>query len=250
MKKILIFFILFIYIAVMIPADAQKLAFEPIDHTYIYEVLDEGSVKCIWSTTILPKEPNILYPVSFRGGETKDYHAIDSLGKEVDIDVNEGDGQREIYLLLYNYEIGQPYQFNLSFIWNGLVARKESKHTIYTNVNLGEPQSAKIIVIPPKGAKMGASVVMRNNLSEPFKREMISGREALVWSAQNSGNDTEIPFRANFNYYNLQLSLIDNLPKILTGGIIIITAALLLGYRRRLPGIASRIKGLLKDGMR
>lgn len=250
MEKKLIFFILFIYVAAMIVADAQKIAFDPIDHTYIYDVLDDGSVKCIWSTTILPKEPNILYTVSFRGGETKEYQATDSMGNEVDIDVNEEDNQRVVSLLLYNYKIGQPYQFNLSFIWSGLATRKESKHTIYTSVNLGEPQSAKIVVIPPKGAKMGASVVTRNNLSEPFKREMISGREALVWSAQDSGNYTEIPFRANFNYYNLQLSFEDNLPKILTGGLIIIIAALLLGYRRRLPGIASRIKELLKDGMR
>jgi len=250
MKKIFIFYILFIFVAAMIVADAQKIAFDPIDHTYIYDVLDDGSVKCIWSTTILPKEQNILYTVSFRGGETKDYQATDSLGKEVDIDVNEEDSQRLISLILYNQEIGQPYQFNLSFIWSGLAARKESKHTIYTSVDLGEPQSAKIVVIPPKGAKLGASVVMRNNLSEPFRKEMISGREALVWSAQDSGNDTEIPFRANFNYYNLQLSFKDNMPKILTGGLIIIIAALLLGYRRRLPGIASRIKEFRRNGMR
>jgi hypothetical protein len=100
----------------MIPADAQKLAFEPIDHTYIYEVLDDGSVKCIWSTTILPKEPNILYPVSFRGGETKDYHAIDSLGKEVDIDVK----KRMVRNLSTFIIVNQQYQFGLSFIWNGL----------------------------------------------------------------------------------------------------------------------------------
>lgn len=250
MKKLLIFLILSIYVAAMNPADAQNTAFDPIDHTYIYDVLDDGSVKCIWSTTIIPKAQNILYTINFRGGETRDYQATDSLGNELDVNVDEEDGQRVVSVLLYNYEVSQPYQFNLSFIWSGLTTRKESKHTIYTSVDLGEPQSAKIVVIPPTGAKLGLSVVARNNLSEPFKREKISGREALVWSVQNSGNDTEIPFRATFDYYNLQLSLKDNLPKILTGGLIIVIAALLLGYRRRLPGIASKTKELLRDGMR
>jgi hypothetical protein len=250
MKTLSIFLFLFIFIAAIIPADAQKIAFDPIDHTYIYDVMDDGSVKCIWSTTILPKAPNILYTISFRGGETRDYQAMDSLGNELDVNVDEENGQRAVSLLLLNSEIGRPYQFNLSFIWNGLLTRKESKHTIYTSVNIGEPQSTKIVVIPPKGAKIGTSVVNRYNLSEPFEREVISGRDALVWSTPNSGNQTEIPFRANFNYYDIQLSFKDNLPKIVCGALIAVIVALLLGYRKRLPGILSKTKELLRDGMR
>ncbi len=234
----------------MTPSHAQKTAFEPIDHTYIYDINDDGSVRCIWSTTILPKEPNILYTISFRGGETRDYQAVDSMGNEPDLDVNEQGGQRVISLLLSNHKVDQPYQFNLSFTWSGLLTRKDSKHTLYTSVNLGEPQSAKIVVIPPDGAKIGTSAVTKGNLTEPFSKQVISDREALVWQTANSGNETEIFFRANFNYYNVLLSFSDNLHRLIAGASIIIVAALLLGYRRRLPAIGSRIKDFLRDGMR
>jgi hypothetical protein len=49
----------------------EKIAFVPVDHTYIYDVNDDGSVRCTWSTTIIPKEPTILYTYSFRGGRRK-----------------------------------------------------------------------------------------------------------------------------------------------------------------------------------
>ncbi len=38
------------------------------------------------------------------------------------------------------------------------------------------------------------------------------------------------------------MSLMDNLSKILIGLAILIAAALLLGYRKKLPGMASKIK--------
>jgi hypothetical protein len=242
MAKAIIFSLLFISMVAAGQTSDQKIAFEPIDHTYIYDVNDDGSVKCTWSTTILPKEPTILYTYSFRGGETKNYQAEDSLGQMIDPDVNEDNGQRTISLLLAGYPTGKPYQFNLSFDWSGLLTRNGDRHTLYTSVNVGDPQAAGIIVIPPQDSRIGTSVVTKGNSSEPFQREMLSNRNALVWRSDNTGNDTEIVFRANFNYYSATMRLMDNVSYILIGLTIIIVAALLLGYRKKLPGMASKIK--------
>jgi hypothetical protein len=224
------------------PVNAQKIAFLPVDHTYIYDVLDDGSVRCAWSTAIIPLEPSILYTFSFRGGKTKDYQAEDSLGQLLDADVNEAEGQRTISLLLAGYMVNQPYKFNLSFTWNELMQRNGDRNTLYTSVDVGEPQATTIIVMLPEGARIGTSMVTRGNLSEPFQTKTILDRKDLVWQTNNTGNNTEIAFRANFNYYNAQMSLSDNFYKIVLGVAIAVIAALLLGYRKKLPGWASTIK--------
>jgi hypothetical protein len=157
--------------------------------------------------------------------------------------VNEAEGARTISLLLAGHMIDRPYQFNLSFTWNGLIQRIGDRNTLYTSVDVGEPQAAAIIVVPPQGARIGTSVVTKANESEPFQREMVLGRDALVWRTNNTGNQTEIVFRANFNYYNAQIYLNDNLYKILMGVAVLIVAALLLGYRKKLPMLLVRIKG-------
>lgn len=223
-------------------ASPQKIAFEPINHTYVYDINGDGSVRCTWGTTIIPKEPSILYTFSFRGGETKDYKADDSLGQAIDADVNEANGERTISMLLAGYEVGKPYRFNLSFTWNGLLTRSGDRNTLYTSVNVGEPQGASVIVIPPGDARFGTSVVTKGNTTDTFKRAIITGRNALIWSAANTGNETEVVFRANYNYYDAAMSLSDNLFKIGAGALIIVVAALLLGYRKKLPGVASKIK--------
>ncbi len=237
-----IFYLLFIFLIVSTPIDAEKIAFLPVDHTYIYDVLDDGSVRCSWSTTIIPQEPGILYTFSFRGGKTKDYQAEDSLGQLLDVDVNEAEGQRTISLLLAGYLVDKPYKFDLNFTWNELMQRNGDRNTLYTSVDVGEPQAATIIVMPPEGARIGTSVVTKGNSSEPFQKETILDRNALVWQTNNTGNNTEISFRANFNYYNAQMSLSDNFYKIVLGAAFSVTAALLLGYRKKLPEWASKIK--------
>ena len=237
-----IFCLLLIFLITSTPIDAEKIAFLPVDHTYIYDVLDDGSVRCSWSTTIIPQEPSILYTFSFRGGKTKDYQAEDSLGQLLDVDVNEAEGQRTISLLLAGYLVDKPYKFDLNFTWNELMQRNGDRNTLYTSVDVGEPQAATIIVMPPEGARIGTSVVTKGNSSEPFQKETILDRNALVWQTNNTGNNTEISFRANFNYYNAQMSLSDNFYKIVLGAAFAITAALLLGYRKKLPEWASRIK--------
>jgi len=237
-----IFYFLFILLITSMPIDAEKIAFLPVDHTYIYDVLDDGSVRCAWSTTIIPKEASILYTFSFRGGKTKDYQAEDSLGQLLDADVNEAEGQRTISLLLAGYQVDQPYKFNLNFTWNELMQRNGDRNTLYTSVDVGEPQAATIIVMLPEGARIGTSVVTKGNSSEPFQKETILNRNALVWQTNNTGNNTEISFRANFNYYNAWMSLSDNFYKIVLGVAIAVIAALLLGYRKKLPELASRIK--------
>ena len=234
--------LLFIFLITSMPIDAQKIAFLPVDHTYIYDVLDDGSVRCAWSTTIIPKQPSILYTFSFRGGRTKDYQVEDSLGQLLDADVNEAEGQRTISILLFGYMVDQPYKFNLNFTWNDLIQRNGDRNTLYTSVDVGEPQATTIIVMPPEGARIGTSVVTKGNFSEPFQKETILDRNALVWQTNNTGNDTEIMFRANFNYYNAQMSLSDNFYRIMLGIVIVVIAALLLGYRKKLPGLASLIK--------
>ena len=224
------------------PIDAQKIAFSPIDHTYIYDVKEDGSVRCTWNTTIIPKQPSILYTFSFRGGKTKDYQAEDCLGQLIDADVNEGEGQRTITLPLIGYQINQPYNFNLSFTWNELMQRNGDRNTLYTSVDVGEPQAATIIVIPPEDARIGTSIVTKGNSTELFRKETILDRNALVWRTNNTGNETGIEFRANFNYYNAQMSLSDNFSRIMLGIAILVVAALLLGYRKKLPGLLSSIK--------
>ncbi len=240
--KALIISLAFICIAAAAQTSDQKVAFEPIDHTYIYDIKDDGSVRCTWSTTIIPKEPTIIYTFSFRGGKTENYQAEDSLGQMIDPDVNEENGQRTISLLLAGYPIDNPYKFNLSFDWDGLLMRNGGRHTLYTSVNVGEPQAAEIIVIPPQSSRIGTSVITRGNSSEPFQKETIENKDALVWSSENTGNNTEIVFRANYNYYSTTMQVTDNLYKILIGLAIVIAAALLLGYRRKLPRMASKIK--------
>ena len=237
-----IFCLLLIFLITSTPIDAEKIAFLPVDHTYIYDVLEDGSVRCAWSTTIIPKEASILYTFSFRGGKTKDYQAEDSLGQLLDADVNEAEGQRTISLLLAGYLVDKPYKFNLNFTWDELMQRNGDRNTLYTSVDVGEPQAATIIVMPPEGARIGTSVVTKGNSSEPFQKETILDRNALVWQTNNTGNNTEISFRANFNYYNAQMSLSDNFYKIVLGVAIAVIAALLLGYRKKLPEWASRIK--------
>jgi hypothetical protein len=234
--------LLLIFLITSTPIDAEKIAFLPVNHTYIYDVQEDGSVRCAWSTTIIPKEASILYTFSFRGGKTKDYQAEDSLGQLLDVDVNEAEGQRTISLLLAGYLVDKPYKFDLNFTWNELMQRNGDRNTLYTSVDVGEPQAATIIVMPPEGARIGTSVVTKGNSSEPFQKETILDRNALVWQTNNTGNNTEISFRANFNYYNAQMSLSDNFYKIVLGAAFAITAALLLGYRKKLPEWASRIK--------
>lgn len=243
MTKKYIFFLFLVPLALLISASAEKTAFEPVDHGYIYDVLDDGSVRCTWSTTIIPKEPSFIYTFSFRGGSTKDYQAEDSLGQILDADVNEAESARTVSLLLAGHMIDRPYQFNLSFTWNGLLQRVGDRNTLYTSVDVGEPQAAAIVVVPPEGARIGTSVVTKGNESEPFQRERVQGRDSLIWRTNNTGNQTEVVFRANFNYYNAQMYLNDNLYKILLGVAVLIVAALLLGYRKRLPALLTSIKG-------
>jgi hypothetical protein len=242
MAKAVILYLLFIFIAVAGASSAQNVTFKPVDHSYIYDINGDGSVRCTWSTTIVPMKPSVLYTFSFRGGETKDYQAEDSLGQAIDVDVNEANGERAISLLLSGFTVGRPYKFNLSFTWNGLLTRIGDRNTLYSSVDVGEPQGASIIVIPPKDAKLGTSVITKGNTTEPFRREIVSDRNALVWNATNTGNDTEVVFRANYNYYTEAMSLSDNMWKIVSGIIIVVVAALLLGYRKRLPQMASKIK--------
>jgi hypothetical protein len=224
------------------PIDAQKIAFSPIDHAYIYDVNEDGSVRCTWSTSIIPREPSILYTFTFHGGKTRDYQADDSLGQLIDADVNEAEGQRTISLLLAGYIVNQPYRFNLSFTWDDLIQRSGDRNTLYTSVDVGEPQAATIIVMPPRGARIGTSIVIKGNSSEPFQKEVISDRNALIWKTNDTGNITAMEFRANFNYYNALMSWRDNSYKILLGMAVVVIAALLLGYRKKLPGWLTRIK--------
>jgi hypothetical protein len=243
MKKMLVLLpLIAVSLALVSTVAAQQPAFEPVDRTFIYDVQGDGSTKCTWSTTILPRESSILYTFSFRGGETRDFVAFDSRGQELDVDVYEEGGQRTVTLFLAGYEVNKPYLFNVSFFWSGLLTRKTDRYSLFTSVDVGDPQSAKIIVIQPKGAKVGVSTISRGNLTEAFEREVISDRTTLTWQTPNTGNKTEIFIRANYRYYNALLSLQDNLTKIVIGAAIVIVAALLLGYRKRLAGVISEIK--------
>jgi len=235
-------FICLATLAIVGPGIAQDVAFDPVNHSYIYDIKDDDQVRCTWSTTLIPRQPSILYTFSFRGGETGNYAGEDSLGQVIDADVNEQGGQRTISLLLSGYPLNQPYNFNLSFDWDGLMMRNGDRHTLYTSVNVGEPQAAKIVVIPPEGSRMGTSVVTVGNASEPFSKQTIMGRDSLVWSTDRTGNETDIIFRANYNFYSARMSLMDNIYRIGIGLAIIVAAALLLGYRKKLPQVASKIK--------
>jgi hypothetical protein len=220
----------------------QTAAWTALEHDYIYDINSDGSVRCTWATAIIPRDPTILYTISFRGGETKNYQAEDSMGQILDADVNEKEGQRTISLFLSGYKTGEPYSFNLSFTWNGLLSRAGDKYTLFTSVNVGEPQSAKIVVIPPLGSRLGTSMVTRGNATYPFSREVALGRDALLWYTENTGNQTEVVFRASYYYSSPWICMTDNLYQILLGLMAIIVAALLLGYRRRVPSWASRAK--------
>jgi hypothetical protein len=202
LKRIIL--IIFICAAMLGPAGAQETAFDPIDHTYVYDIQENGSVRCTWSITLLPKEESILYTYAFRGGETQGYEAEDSLGQHLDVDVNEQDsewgGQKTVSLLLSNYTAGEPYQFNLSFTWDGPLSSNGDRQTLYTNVNVGEPQAAGIIVILPQGSEMGISYLIVGNSTQQFQKTAISGRDALLWRTNNTGNDTEIILGADFDY--------------------------------------------------
>jgi hypothetical protein len=220
----------------------EQAAFDPVDHTYIYDIFTDGSVKCTWATTIIPRESSLLYTYNFFGGQAQEFAASDSLGQELEVDVNEVGGERTITLLLAGYERNVPYQFNLSFLWDGLLSRTGDRHTLYTSVNVGEPQSAKIVVITPPGATIGMSTIALGNLTEVFDRTVAADRTVLTWQTPNTGNETEVVIRVNYRYYSPTLTLLDNLAMIIGGAAIVIVAALLLGYRKRLAGMISKLK--------
>jgi len=234
--------IMLIFLAWTSCAAGQTAAWTALEHDYIYDIKSDGSVRCTWGTAIIPRDPTILYTISFRGGETRDYQAEDSLGQILDADVNEKEGQRTISIFLSGYKTGEPYSFNLSFTWNGLLSRTGDRYTLFTSVNVGEPQGARIVVIPPPGSRLGTSLVTQGNATSPFSRKVALGRDALLWYTENTGNQTEVVFRASYYYSSPWISLTDNLRQILLGLLVIAVAALLLGYRRRIPSWASRIK--------
>lgn len=201
-----IILVIIICTAMVDPIGAQKTAFAPIDHTYVYDIQENGSIRCTWSTTLLPKEQSILYTYSFRGGETQGYEAVDSLGQRLDVDVNEQDsepgGKRTVSLLLSNYTVGEPYQFNLSFIWDGLLDSNGNRKALYTSVNVDEPQGTGIIIVPPQGSEIGTSYLTVGNSTQLFQKAAICSRDALSWRTNDTGNDTEIVFKVNFDYHS------------------------------------------------
>jgi len=214
-------------------------------HTYIYDVGGDGNVKCTWETTIIPLQSSILYSYTFRGGAISDVNAIDSLGQELDVDLEELDGQRTASLFLIGYEQNEAYSFNFSFAWRGLLTRKGDRHTLFTSVNVGDPQSAKVIVILPKDAKLGASTISRGNITEVFEKELILGRDTLVWQVANTGNETAILFTVNFKHYSALLWIQDNLFMITAVIVIVVIGAFLLGYwKRRWRSISKALKYL------
>jgi len=114
-------------------------------------------------------------------------------------------------------------------------------------VNVGDPQRAKIIVILPKDAQLGTSTISRGNATEVFEKELISGRDALVWRVDNTGNETQILFTVNFKYYGTLLWIQDNLSMIVAAIVIVIVGALLLGYGKRLWRTRGRISKAFKS---
>jgi len=244
-KGIVLILVISLTAVLATPLTEAQQAFEPLGHTYIYDVGGDGNVKCTWETTIIPLQPSILYSYTFRGGAISDVKAIDSLGQELDVDVEELDGQRTANLFLFGYEQNEAYTFNFSFAWSGLLTRKNDRHTLFTSVNVGDPQSAEIIVILPKDAKIGASTISWGNITEVFEKELILERDALVWQVANTGNETAILFTVNFKHYSALLWIQDNLSMIIAVTVIVIIGALLLGYWKRLwPSIAKALKFL------
>jgi hypothetical protein len=229
------------------PLTQAQQAFEPLGHRYIYDVGGDGNVKCTWETTIIPLQPSILYSFTFRGGTVSDTGAIDSLGQELDVDVEELDGQRTVNLFLFGYEQNEAYTFNFSFAWSGMLTRKGDRHTLFTSVNVGDPQSASIIVILPDEARLGASTISRGNITEFFEKELISGRDALVWQVTNTGNETAIVFSVNFRHYSALLWMQDNLIMIIAVAVIVFIGALLLGYWKRRWSVISKARKFISE---
>jgi hypothetical protein len=222
------------------PLTKAQSAFEPIGHAYIYDIGSDGNVRCTWETTIIPLQPSIVYSYTFRGGNIGDVKGIDSLGQELDVNVEEQDGQRSAQLFLTGYKLNETYTFNFSFSWSGLLTRKDDRHTLFTSVNVGDPQQAKIIVILPKDATLGTSTITRGNITEAFEKELIYERDALVWHVADTGNETQILFTMNYKYYSILLWIQDNLLIIIASTVIVIIGALLLGYWKRWRQLISK----------
>lgn len=249
MKRISSTLVIFLFLTAILstPLTKAQQAFEPLGHTYIYDVGGDGNVKCTWETTIIPLQPSILYSYTSRGGGISDATAVDSLGQELDVNVEEQDGQRTAHLFLTGYELNEAYTFNFSFTWSGLLTRKNDGHTLFTSVNVGDPQPAKITVILPKDSKLGSSTISRGTITDVFEKELILGRYVLVWQVANTGNETQILFTVNFKYYSTFLWIQDNLYIIIAAIVIVVAGALLLGYGKRWwPLISKAFKSLPK----
>lgn len=229
------------------PLTMAQPAFQPLGHIYVYDVQSDGNVKCTWKTDIKPLQSNIIYPFTFRGGSISGAMAMDSLGQELDIDATEQNGQTTLNLYLTGYPLNQPYSFNFTFTWSGLLTRKSDKHTLFTSVNIGETQATKIVVILPKGAKLGTSTLWRGNITEVFDRQLISERDALVWQVADTGNETEIFFIVNFKFYSGLLWIQDNIYLIIATIVIVIIAAILLGYRKPARRLISKALRRVSD---
>lgn len=236
--------LLLILLFVLSPIFAQDMNFEAKEYNYTYDIQNDESTKCTWSPSIVPLKTSFFYSYNFNGGATQDYEINDSLNQIIQPDVMDQNGQRTVTILLAGFRTGDPYRFNFSFAWDGLIERNGVRHTLYTSVDTGVPQAAKLTVLLPEGAKLGPSMVTTNGMTEPFKNQFVRGRYVLTWETAFTGNDTVIPFRVNYNYYDSRLYLIDNLPYILLSVLILILGALLLGYRKRLPGMRSKLKEL------
>lgn len=248
MKRIALILLIFFFLTTIfsIPLTKAQQAFEPLGHTYIYDVRGDGNVKCTWETTIMPVQPGILYSYTFRGGGISDMKAIDSLGQELDVNVEDQEGRRVAQLVLTGYKLNEAYTFNFSFTWSGLLTRKTDRHTLFTSVNVGDPQSAKIVVILPNDATLRNSGISRGNITEVFEKELIFERDALVWQVADTGNETQIVFTVDFKYYSTLLWVQDNLFMIVAVIVIVIVGALLLGYGKRLWRARGRISKALR----
>jgi uncharacterized protein YpmB len=242
MKRVTLALITCLFLATLLstPTARAQQAFVPQGHTYIYDIGGDGNVKCTWETTIIPLQYGILYSYTFRGGEISDVKASDVLGQELDVNVEEQDGQRTAQLFLSGYTLNEVYSFNFSFTWSGLLTRKNDRHTLFTSVNVGDPQQAKILVILPKDAKLSSRSVSWGNVTADFVREMISGRDALVWEVADTGNDTQIFFTVNFKFYSTLFWIQDNLLIIIVVIVIVVVGAILLGYGKRWRPLISR----------
>ncbi|RLG40765.1 MAG: hypothetical protein DRO05_05545 [Thermoproteota archaeon] len=246
MRKILVFLSLFALIgSLILPVSAQP-AFEPVGHMYIYEINPDGSVLCTWETTLIPKSNVFLYSFSFRGGEIDEVRAFDSLGQELDMEVEKTGEQVTMTLMLSGFELDKPYSFNLSFRWEGLITRRGEKHVLFTSVDVGDPQAAKIVVVLPEGSKAGISTLTRGNQTDLFQIARIGQRTALIWEVENTGEDTQIYFRVSYRYYSAALWVRDHLLTLIGVFLSIIVAGILLGYRSRVKGSISLLSGVLR----